>query len=68
VAQVALAPEELPAEFVLEQLDGARERWLRDVALLGGAREIERARERGNSGSDAFPSAAPSRARANGPA
>ena len=41
-----LAPEQIAAELALELADGAGERGLGDVALLGGAREIERARHR----------------------
>ena len=37
----ALAVEQRPAEFVFQELDGAGERGLRDMALLGRAREIE---------------------------
>src|SRR4030095_14881389 len=37
----ALAVEEGAAQLLLERLDGARQRRLRDMAALGGAREIE---------------------------
>ena len=57
VRVLALAPQQLAAELILELLDGARQGGLGDVALLGRAREIQRrARPPGNSGSDAFPS------------
>ncbi len=46
VREIALAPEQLAAELLLELLDGPRQRRLRDVALLGRAREIEHARHR----------------------
>ncbi len=39
-----LAPEQIAAELALELADGAGEGGLGDVALLGGAREIERSR------------------------
>ena len=42
----ALAPEQIAAKLAFELADGAGERGLGDVALLGGAREIERARHR----------------------
>ena len=38
---IALASEQLSAELVLQLLDGAREGRLRDVAALGGAREVQ---------------------------
>ena len=41
----ALAVEQRPAQLMLELLDRAGQRRLADVALLGGAREIERARQ-----------------------
>ena len=41
-----LASEQVAAELVLELLDGARQRGLRDVAFLGGAREIQQPRDR----------------------
>ena len=41
-----LAPEQVAAKLAFQQLDRARQRGLRDVALLRGAREIERARDR----------------------
>jgi hypothetical protein len=40
-----LASEQLAAEFALELFDGAREGGLRDVALLGGTREVPRPRD-----------------------
>ena len=43
---VALAIEQWAAELVLEQLDRAGQRRLGDVALLRGAREIERLAQR----------------------
>ena len=39
---MALAPEQEPAELLLELLDGAGQRRLGDVAVLGGAGEVER--------------------------
>ena len=36
-----LAVEERPAELALEKLDRPRQRRLRDVAALGGAREVQ---------------------------
>ena len=39
-----LAAEEVAAQLAFELADGAGERGLRHVALLGGAREVERAR------------------------
>ncbi len=44
VGEVSLAPEEIMAELFLQLFDRARERGLRNIALLGGAREIEQAR------------------------
>ena len=41
MGEAALAVEKRPAEFVLEQLYGARECRLRDVALLGRPGEIQ---------------------------
>ncbi len=41
-----LAPEQVAAKLAFQQLDRPRQRGLRDVALLRGAREIERARDR----------------------
>src|SRR5882724_10128879 len=38
----AFAPEQVAAELSLELLDRPRQRWLGDVALVGGAREIQR--------------------------
>src|SRR5258708_4525918 len=35
------AMKERAAEFVFEELDRARERWLSDVALLGSPREVQ---------------------------
>ena len=40
-----LAPEQIAAEFRLELLDGPRQRWLRHVALVGRAREVENPRD-----------------------
>ena len=40
VGQVALAPEQQAANLVLQLLDGATERRLGDIALLGGPREV----------------------------
>ncbi len=40
-----LAPEQVAAEFSLELLDRARQRRLGDVALVGGAREVQRPRD-----------------------
>ena len=52
----ALAVEQRSAELVLELLDRAGQRRLADVALLGRAREIQRAAQaRRNSGPAAFP-------------
>ena len=45
VGEIALAPEEVAAELRLEELDGTRERGLRDVALLGRPREVEDTRD-----------------------
>jgi hypothetical protein len=42
----AFAMEERSTEFVLQLLDGARQRGLADIALLRGSREIERAGQR----------------------
>ncbi len=42
----ALAVEQRAAELMLKLLDGARQRRLADVALLGGAREVQRLAER----------------------
>ncbi len=39
------APEQVAAEFGLELLDRPRQRRLGDVALVGGAREIQRPRD-----------------------
>ena len=44
MAERALAAKQLAAELLLEIADGAAERRLRDVALLGGLREVERLR------------------------
>ena len=41
-----LAAKEVAAEFRFELLDRPRQRRLRDVALVGGAREVEHARDR----------------------
>src|SRR5260370_42818 len=41
----AFAPEQVAAEFGLELLDRPCQRRLRDVALVGGAREIQRPRD-----------------------
>jgi hypothetical protein len=46
VGEVSLAPEEFIAELLFQLFDGTRERGLCDIALLGGAREIEQARHR----------------------
>ena len=43
--QRPLAPEQVAAELLLQQLDGPRQRGLGDVAGLGGAREVQRARQ-----------------------
>jgi hypothetical protein len=40
-----LAAEQITAEFAFEMFDRARERRLRDIALLGGAREVPRPRD-----------------------
>ena len=40
------AAEQVAAEFGLELLDRARQRGLRYIAVVGGAREIQRARHR----------------------
>src|SRR5207244_364308 len=37
-----LAPEQVAAQFAFELLDGARQRWLGDVAFIGGPREVQR--------------------------
>ena len=37
----ARSREERPAELALQELDGPRERRLRDVAALGSAREVQ---------------------------
>jgi hypothetical protein len=42
----AFATEKVPAELSLELPNGAGERRLGDVAFLGGAREVERPRDR----------------------
>ena len=42
----ALAAKQIAAEFGLQLLDGPRQRRLRDVALVGGAREVEYTRDR----------------------
>jgi hypothetical protein len=41
----ALAMEQRPAELALEELDRPRQRGLRHVAALGGAREVELVRD-----------------------
>jgi len=41
-----LAPVQVAAEFVLQLADRARQRGLRDIALLGGTREVQRAGDR----------------------
>jgi hypothetical protein len=41
----ALAMKKRTAQLMLELLDGAGKRWLADVALLGGTREIQRSRQ-----------------------
>ena len=41
VAVVALAAKQRAAQFVLQRLDGTRQRRLRDVARLGRAREVQ---------------------------
>ena len=41
-----LAAKQVAAEFGLQLLDGPRQRRLRDVALVGGAREVEHTRDR----------------------
>ncbi len=40
------APEKVAAEFGLQLFDRPRQRRLRDIALVGGAREVEHARDR----------------------
>ena len=42
----AFAAKQVAAELCLQLLDGPRQRRLRDVALVGGAREIEHACDR----------------------
>ena len=42
----ALTAKQVAAEFCFQLLDGPRQRRLRDVALVGGAREIEYPRDR----------------------
>ena len=42
----ALAPEKVATQFRLELLDGAGQRRLGDVALIGPAREIQRPADR----------------------
>src|SRR5687768_16853516 len=42
----ALAPEQVAAKLGLELLDRPRQRWLRDVALVRGAGEIQYSRHR----------------------
>ena len=42
----ALAAKQVAAEFGFQLLDGPRQRRLRDVALVGGAREVEYTRNR----------------------
>ena len=44
--QFALAPQQQSAELLFELLDGARQRRLRDVALFGRAREVQRVGDR----------------------
>jgi len=46
MGQISLAPEQLSAELFLQQLDGARQGWLRDMALLGGVGKIPRRADR----------------------
>ena len=46
VRQLALAAQQQAAELLLEKLDRAGQGRLRDVALLGGAGEIQRVRDR----------------------
>jgi hypothetical protein len=41
IGVAALAPEQRPTELVLQHLNRARQRRLRDVALVGGAREVQ---------------------------
>lgn len=41
VSEAALTVEERPAEFILEKFDCARQRGLRDIALLGRPGEIQ---------------------------
>lgn len=43
---LALAPQQLACELFLELPDGSGQGGLRDVALFGRAREVERARDR----------------------
>ena len=42
MSEVALAAEQQATHFFLKLLDGAAERWLADMALFGGAREVQR--------------------------
>lgn len=39
---LALAPEELSPQFLLERLDGTGQRRLRDIAFLGRPGEVQR--------------------------
>src|SRR4051812_30279375 len=41
----SFAAKQIAAEFCLELLDRPRQRWLGDVALVGGAREVEHTRD-----------------------
>ena len=44
--QLALAPQQEATHFLLELLDRARQRRLRDVTLLGCPREVQRVGDR----------------------
>jgi hypothetical protein len=46
MSEVALPPQQKPAQFLLKLLDRSRQGGLRHIALLGGAREVERLRHR----------------------
>jgi hypothetical protein len=41
MCEIALASKQLAAQLFLELLDGTRQRRLRDVTLLGRAREVQ---------------------------
>jgi len=55
----ALTAKQVAAEFGLQLLDGSRQRRLRDVALVGGAREVEYTRDREKYRTDASPWSCP---------